>query len=597
MLYVGIAITITFLFYFAPAQALFPRLMLSSRTAPGIPVVSLFIVVTLYTFLSYFSLSSQIVMLSVLGLFGVIAILRTVKTMVLEDTVWQWPRSHVLLLIFLLALSALWAVRLGTTGFDRGDEIYSWNLWAIQHWLGHDIDFYYTRAPYPQFLPVFLASTYELFGHFDYQMPTKLTLAILPLSAWYAIMVSPRSTCSGVAVLSAVLGLVLLVAVGREFSTGLADPLVASAITLTVYFFILFRRSPDQASLLYLSLTCGAVAIFAKQPGLIWSLLSFPLIVGLMVFRKKAQPSLLFAPFLLAALAVYWLLVPGQGFADNEGVTTRSLRGMEWYQVVWDSFLTWGVGKPLLLILLLGALFAVSRKRDNLDIYCLFLIPALLLWWIYGSYHLRLGAHTITVAALLIAASGYPFANMVRISSKVASKFSDRFAKSSLSGFMLFSLVIAVAVSYERTNRYGPEFDWQKPSENALYLQMGESGREAFRLIAENPSNVFWVASNYVYGVFYGHVTVSRPVHISDGGYTVVDLLDQIMDERPDYLMDVGLTPVAFGPGSNRLHQLASDDCPFLFEPLFDVTDRAAYQLYRFVHDREAIALCKENIL
>lgn len=597
MLYSLIACAVVFCLYFAPSQALFPRLILSSRTAPGVPFVSLLILSTIYFLLKEISWASQTAVVAVSCVIGIIAIARTVWVLKSRDTTWQWPRTHVLLGIFLLALSATWAVRLGTSGFDRDDEIYSWNMWAIQHWLGHEIDFYYTRAPYPQLLPMVLAYTYELFGHFKFQMPTKLTLTILPLSAWFAIMVSPRSKASSTALLSALLGLILVLEIGREFSTGLADPMVASAITLTVYFFILYRRSPNQTSLLYLSLTCGAVAVLAKQPGMIWALFAFPLITSLMVLRKEASTKLLMAPAALALLAVSWLLGPGSGFADNEGVIARSQQGQEWYQVIWASFETWGIGEPVILLILIGALFATYKNRENLDIVAFFLLPALALWWLYGSYNLRLGAHIVTVAALLIAAADYPFGKITTVYSNRLAKKMRGAAVPVIFSLLALSLIASFFDSLKRFEDYGSRFDWQEPSANGLYRQMGPNGREAFAQITENPTNKLWAPSNYVYGIFYGNVHVTRPAYRMGESYSTADLLSEISNNRPDFLIDTGKTPIAFGPGTEVLNQLATNDCPFLFEPLLDIPDRESYQVYKLRFSEDKVLQCQENIL
>lgn len=597
MLYFSVVCAVVFCLYFAPSQALFPRLILSSRTAPGVPFVSLLIISTTYFLLKEIGWASQIVVLAVSCIIGIVAIARTFWVLKSKDTTWQWPRTHVLLGIFLLALSAIWAVRLGTTGFDRDDEIYSWNMWAIQHWLGHEVDLYYTRAPYPQLLPMVLAYTYELFGHFKFQMPTKLTLAILPLSAWFAIMVSPRSKARSTALLSALLGLILILEIGREFSTGLADPMVASAITLTVYFFILYRRSPSQPSLLFISLACGAVAVLSKQPGMIWALFAFPLITSFMVLSKKAPPKLLMAPAVLALLAVSWLIGPGSGFADNEGVIARSQQGMEWHQVIWASFETWGIGEPVILLILIGALFATYKTRENLDIVGFFLLPALVLWWLYGSYHLRLGAHTVTVAALLIAAADYPFGKITTAySNRLATKM-RRSAIPVIFSLLALSLIASLFDSLNRIGDYGPDFDWQEPSANGLYRQMGPNAREAFAQITENPTNKLWAPSNYVYGIFYGSVQVTRPGYKVGERYSAADLVREISNDRPDFLIDTGETPIAFGPGTDVLNQLATIDCPFLFEPLFDISDRKTYQVYKFRGSEVALLECQENIL
>ena len=64
--------------------------------------------------------------------------------------------------------------RLGTSSFEDHDEIYSWNMWGVQHALGEQHDLFYTVAPYPQTFSYLIAWSYQLLGSIDLQTPGQV---------------------------------------------------------------------------------------------------------------------------------------------------------------------------------------------------------------------------------------------------------------------------------------------------------------------------------------------------------------------------------------------------------------------------------------
>jgi hypothetical protein len=373
--------------------------------------------------------------------------------------------------------------------------------------------------------------------------------------------------------------------------------MVASALTLGVYCFILYRRDPQNLTFLWLSLACGSVAVLAKQPGMIWALFSFPVMMMWQVYRKNFPVISLVAPAILIVIALSWLMGSGSTFTDNPGVILRSQQGMDWHQVLWFSFENWALGEPLILVLFLVAIFSSVRTRENRDILGLFLVPAVLAWWLFGSYHLRLGAHTLTVGALIIAAAGFPFgAPVTRITEALAIRVRN-VSLPILLGVVGVSAVGAGIGAADRLRAYGPEFDWRMPAANGLYLQMGPNARQAFGRIVASPSHRLWAPSNYVYGLFYGRVDVVRPNYAVNGPYRPHHLLEEIRLIAPDFLLDTGLSNVNFGPATHVLHELATQLCPGVFLPMFEVQERQGYQVYTLSTDESEMQKCEEKLL
>lgn len=89
----------------------------------------------------------------------------------------QRPGAAVMGALPMLAFAWI-AVGMMLSGFARHDEIYSWNLWAIQHFLREPYDRTYTQAAYPQLYAYWLASIYAAQAGFESQLLTRFASAV-----------------------------------------------------------------------------------------------------------------------------------------------------------------------------------------------------------------------------------------------------------------------------------------------------------------------------------------------------------------------------------------------------------------------------------
>lgn len=169
-MYLIYCLVLLLLVYLAPACALNPALLLSSRTAVAIPFVSIATVVVIqkaleltdrYSHELVLLVSLALLVIAVIRVFLLLRSLRPASGMDAGEQRFDWPATHRVLLVLSCLFGLYWAAQLGTSGFDTDDEIYSWNLWAVQHYLGHDIDFYYTQSPYPQLFPILISWCYK----------------------------------------------------------------------------------------------------------------------------------------------------------------------------------------------------------------------------------------------------------------------------------------------------------------------------------------------------------------------------------------------------------------------------------------------------
>lgn len=193
MLYLLYCFILLAFVYVSPALALFPRLVLSARTSIAIPFVSIFAVGVLERILSVAGIFSQAVVVFISVAFALIALYRVRRLIVAGNFMFEWPSPHVFLLIFNGFIAFGFAAELGTTSFALDDEIYSWNMWAVQHYLGEPVDYYYTRSAYPQLFAVPIAYCYKLLGSIELQLPVKALFGIFPFCLLSAIALAPRA--------------------------------------------------------------------------------------------------------------------------------------------------------------------------------------------------------------------------------------------------------------------------------------------------------------------------------------------------------------------------------------------------------------------
>ena len=147
-MYLSYCIALLIFVYIAPALAIYPRMLFSSRKAVAIPFLSVFIIYLLTSIFSKFGLFSQGVLIIISLTFFITALCRL--TLLHQSEIFDWPQLHVFVFIINLLIALSFSVNLGIESFSTDDEIYSWNMWAVQYFLGESVDFYYTKSPYPQ---------------------------------------------------------------------------------------------------------------------------------------------------------------------------------------------------------------------------------------------------------------------------------------------------------------------------------------------------------------------------------------------------------------------------------------------------------------
>lgn len=576
-------LSILILVYILPALAIWPRLLLSSRTSIAIPFVSIAIVTLLQKLLFFMGSFSHINVIFISGLILIVAIFRLKA---LKKASFDWPKSHKFILTINLLLFLYFSSSLGTSSFDTHDEIYSWNMWAVQHYLEEKPDYYYTQSPYPQQFPILLAYIYKFWGNLELQLPIKASLAIFPFCIFSAIGLVSQNVSANLLNYLLLLAMLFALNLGTYLDDGLADPLMTSALLVSVYCFIMYTQQ-KQSPFLWLTLISGVVALYAKQPALIWALLTFPVLSLSNVLRKSLPNITLIACALLVLAALLWIYGEGQNFYNNPGVINASQGNRQAFEQILYASKTYLWNKPLLTTLFIISLFSAIKSRRYLDLFLFLLLPSLILWFIFGAYSFRLGMHIVFLAALILAANNYADSSVLGLNRSINTCLQN-YKLIIYSIFTLLVLVLSLRNIPKAKAEYGQEFSFYTGSKNTIHKYFGNDARVVFSEIYNQPEKVLWIPSNYIYGIFYGHNIVIRPQYTGNPSlYDEKQLLSEIQLYKPNYLFDAG-NYVAYGPASKVLRSLAKQ-CD-IFDKIATPPNKYNYTTYKL---KEDIALLK----
>lgn len=492
-------------------------------------------------------------------------------------------RAHRLLFLILLGMVLTVFIIHGTTPFSRHDEIYSWNLWAIQHWQRVPHDLSYTQAPYPQLFSYWLSSFYGAQNNAVNQWLPRLASAVPSLvlaSTFFAVWRDTRPAWRGWA--GALLVLYLLVETWPTLRLGYADPLMAAALAVSFLYLLRYDAVPAQMGWLWASVAAACMAAMTKQPGTLW--LGCLLVSGVWQASKRRWPwRAVWPPGLGGAFVVGWLWLSMPDIANNHGVVAAAFGERSVLATLWQSVQRYFLQNPVFLLLcILGACF--FRRSPVLPILALTgFLPMTLLWFTLGSYEHRHGMHILWLMGLALC-SVWSFRARGRTSAQIPAQMSESMSVSipanaqvkleqahawpqarpmqptrvaSAMALACFGVVAAVIffLSYVKGKSLA---DGQQ---RAFTLQMAQSGGSDFYSAAIKNQSRVWVSSNYSYGLFYGRLPLGRP-QLGSTPNTPEGVKNSLLNFEADYAISSGR--YAFGDWS-RILDLLVQHCPNAF--------------------------------
>ena len=461
--------------------------------------------------------------------------------------------AMVFLLVCVLAFGSM-----ASSAFAKHDEIYSWNLWAIEHFQRKPYDLHYTQAVYPQGYSYWLASIYLAQGQFVSQWGVRLA-AGLPVLLLLGTACAAWQTPADKRALAMQVGITgcALLSAGKNLLMGYADPLMSAALVVSMAALVRYAKDPVCLGWLWASVGAAVLAAYIKQPAVLWVGGGLPLIALAGMLKWGWPRRALVLVLVGAALVGYGTFVVSAGITDNQGVISRAIGGQSLWQVFAGSSYRYLIKRPDVLLIMLGSWLAVRRIPFLHLAWWLGITPMLLLWFTLGSYESRHGTHVIWLAALLwLAALSWakgPCTSHRAVQSALASS-EVRQLWISVIGAALFVLSIPVATVAGAQIRGTDLQDGQK---TAFIRQMGARDAGAFfsQLVREQ-SHVF-VTSNYSWGLFYGRLPVMRAEDHADQG--VSSLARLLAESQANYAISSGY--YAYGSHSQRLLGL-HERCP-----------------------------------
>lgn len=448
------------------------------------------------------------------------------------------------------------AVSMMLSGFAWHDEIYSWNLWAIQHLLREPYDRSYTQAAYPQLYAYWLASVYAAQGGFQSQLLTRFVSAVpmlLLVSVAGAFWPRRNGSTARTLTIAALITLLVLASTLNTLRLGYADPLMAAALVTSVALLLRHAAAPAAWRPLVLSVVCGAIAAYTKQPAILWACGILPVAVMAGVWRWSwPRRDLLIAAAGAVAVGV-WLLATFAEMADNQGALRAGLGDRGLLATGLSSVIRYLLRKPHLLFIV-AASWHLSRRDPRLHgLWWLGVLPLMMLWFTLGSYEQRHGLHVLWLASLLLLAAlglhAAPPAAPRPIAAK-AVRWRPGEPAAAAAGAALIALVFGLGLALGERK----DIDLGDGQQLAFVRQMGPQAAAFYNLRLGEQSRI-WTTSNYTYGLFYGRLPVGRPAAHAPGEVPT-DLVRELQEFGADYAVSSGR--YAYGAQSGLLLGLAA---------------------------------------
>lgn len=545
--YIPYALLLFFAVLFLPALAFFPEMLASPCAATAIPIVSLMLINSIVLLLTAFGLYAHNMIILISALLSIIALIRIYYFHHSQPI--RWQKQQLLLMLLNASLLLPLLAFAGISVFMYDDALASWNYWAMH---------YYHQTPptsaetfgYPQFFPLFISYCYKLLGNPEYQGPVKALLVIFPFTIMNCIAFATYNTVRSLLLYLFVISVCVFpgfMTFGfyRFYGVGYADPMLAAALACSALLLIQYFQEPQQKQWLWYAVFCGITASLSKQPGLLWALFSVPvLFIAKFIQERKINLAELSGLFVLATPAATWLLGPGSHFYTNQGVIAASLhKSTISYQNVLLTLLQsmnkYFFTQPTLLALFVLGAIAAARHRYKLGIYITFVIPATLLWFIFGSYEIRLGLPILVTCGILVASENYFSERILQFFPRyktIENAISAQFKTITYSFFLigiLFFIIFSIREQLNKHNNTTNLVDPLNAGKSTIYKYFSNGASFIYQTIYNNFTLKIWVPHNYIAGIFYGHTQMLPPGEI--------DKIKEIFrSERPDYVFTGG---------------------------------------------------------
>lgn len=483
-----------------------------------------------------------------------------------------------------LVLFAYAVIKLAITGFDVDDEIYSWNMWAIQHFEGKTADFRFTVSAYPQLFSYWIAAMYQALGTISLHSVPRLFLAIPTLLLGIAVLSMARISSWRMAVSTALILTFAFAPIIVRLAKGLADPLMSAAIILSAMLLIAYAREPKKMTWLWLSGICAVVGSLTKQAGLIWACFSLPLAISYSCWHHKWPRRTLIVAVTVVLISAIWPLWIAPTFTNNPGVINASMGNRSYLQQIGFAVNEYLISRPEILVLFVASALIAWRNVFLRLLLIVGLLPMLLAWFLFGAYEIRLGIHVLCLAALLLICAMMTPSNDEPAhlhdleSNLLPHRRSTVFLAFTLTGAIVAALVFGIVTIAHKIGT-----DLTDGASNTLRIQYGPNSGSIIDHFLKSKPRV-WTTSNYAYGALYGRLPVEFPRYVG-ANYNTANVIKELLAFQAEYAVYSGR--VSYGPASELLKGLAQE-CPGALDPILKPPNQSGFILYKV--DLKALA-------
>ena len=495
-----------------------------------------------------------------------------------EGKIFQSIPNGVVLFIFSVVL-----IRLSTSGFDEDDEIYSWNMWAIQHFMGKPADFKFTGSPYPQLFSYWIAGMYQAMnGYVNQAIPRAfLSLSTLLMATCLVAVLPARSWKSSF--FSATVIFLVLAPVIAWMARGLADPLMAAAMLISAFSLYRYYQEPTCLTHLVYGLISAVIASLTKQAGIFWICISVPVIMIWGVYKWNLPRVGLLYCIVAVVISLIWPLFISPTFINNQGVISASIEGRSVIQQLWFSVDEYIFKRPYFVALYIFLLYSIFINRFIRLIFFVAILPMLILWFQFGAYSLRLGIHVIGLTGLLVIIGfSDAFDDKINKSSLSIARARLHFFAMILSLFLIITLYASVLKISDVT-----KIDLRDGAKNTIRTQWGAEALPIFEVIMQKNYPI-WVVSNYAYGALYGRVDLREPSRLYEN-LEMNALREDLLSSGARYVIYSELIPNP--PITDMLKSLVIH-CPDGFNLLLGPGNQKNFMLYEINRNQLAMELC-----
>lgn len=484
-------------------------------------------------------------------------------------------------IFFLLLIVFFAAFKPTSTGFSRHDEIYSWGMWAVQHALGQPIDLHYTGAAYPQLFAYEISSIFLAQGT---HIPHFFAKLIIGLPSLLILIVlgefTAKSPHAWVNWLTLVLSLGAFASISSLLYWAYADPLASALLLTSLALLLKYSQRPEQLRLMVLASACALAASLTKQPGLVWCFASLPAMAIYGIWRLGWKKIIL-APCLLAiALAAIWPFYLAPTFTSNHGVLEIVKNNGGILASLIKSANSYILKSPDLGIILLAPIVFALKNKPIRCLWIFFVLPYLIIWFIFGSYEKRHGIHVVLISALLV---NHALTQMHSIKQEyfIAPQLKSFMRRTGLQWASLCVVLLSIFLAYiYNANRL-------QDGNRAIFLsQFGSDSGNIFDEITTYQHPVF-VAGNYQYGMLFNRTPLYR-FDAWDNEVSAKRLKDFLTSSQSSYIFTAGNW--TFGPYSPKIEELLQK-CPAAFHLIKKSVVHPHLSIYK-AHQHSLATLC-----